>query len=72
MGQHWGYIMGLYNESTGQIADCIKHVYPTDSGYYMGFGASSAPGGFNTPSPANPGGAGVIGGRSSGTKSWRD
>ena len=72
MGQHWGYIMGLYNESTGQIADCIKHVYPTDSGYYMGFGATNAPGGFNTPSPSNPGGAGVIGGRSSGTKAWRD
>ncbi len=66
MGQHWGYIMGFYNESTGQISDCIKQVYPTDSGYYLGFGATSAPGGFNVGPP------GTIGGRSSGTKSWRD
>jgi len=58
--------MGLYNESTGQITDCIKHVYPTNSGYYLGFGADSAPGGFNVPAP------GSLGGRSSGAKSWRD
>jgi hypothetical protein len=70
MGQHWGYIMGLYNESTGQISDCIKHVYPTDSGYYMGIKAeTSSPGAFNT-GPTTY--SGLMPGRSSGTKSWRD
>lgn len=72
MGQNWGYIMGHYcaNESgggpQGQVSDCIKMIYPTDTGYYMGFGATSAPGGFNVGAP------GTIGGRSSGGKSWRD
>jgi hypothetical protein len=66
MGQQWGYIMGLYTETPGQISDCIKHIYPTNSGYYMGFGASSAPGGFNVGAP------GLMDGRSSGTTSWRD
>ena len=69
MGQHWGYIMGLYvnlEPASSQLSDCIKHVYPTDTGYYMGFAADSAPGGFNVPP------SGIMGGRSSGTKSWRD
>ena len=69
MGQHWGYIMGFYvnlEPATTQVSDCNKMVYPTDTGYYMGFAAStSTPTGFNTPT-------GVMGGRSSGTKSWRD
>jgi hypothetical protein len=61
--------MGLYvnlEPATSQVSDCIKHVYPTNTGYYMGFAADSAPGGFNVP------GAGIMGGRSSGVKSWRD
>ena len=69
MGQHWGYIMGFYvnlEPATTQVSDCNKMVYPTDTGYYMGFAAStSTPTGFNTPT-------GVMAGRSSGTKSWRD
>ena len=69
MGQHWGYIMGFYvglEPTTTQVSDCLKMVYPTNTGYYMGFAAdTSTPGGFNTPT-------GIMGGRSSGTKSWRD
>jgi len=70
MGQVWGYVMGHYDGA--QKTDCIKFIYPTNSGYYMGFGASAAtPAGFNV--PANPGApTGSIGGRSSGTTHWTE
>jgi hypothetical protein len=72
MGQVWGYIMGHYDGA--QKSDCIKLLFPTNSGYYMGFGATAAtPAGFNVPSPSNPlAPSGGIGGRSSGTTHWAE
>lgn len=65
-GQNWGYCLGMYNESTGQLPDNIKFIFPTETGYYMGSGSTlSSPSGFNTP-------GGSIPGRSSGYCSWRD
>lgn len=64
-GQHWGYILGIYNESTGQLPDAIKWLFPTETGYYFGNVNLGAAPEFNV------GGSGIPG-RSSGHCAWRD